>query len=97
MKNATLPSIRVRPELRAEIESLLQAEESLSEFVQTAVLAKVRQRRDSAKFIQRGLASLANAAEEENYVQADAVMDKLSKKLAQAKASQLRAAAPDAR
>ena len=96
MKNATIPSIRVRPELRAEIESLLREEESLSEFVQSAVLASVRLRRDKAEFIQRGLSSLANAVKDGGYVEADDLMEKLSQKLAQAKASRLKATGPGA-
>jgi hypothetical protein len=87
VKNATIPSIRVRPELRAEIESLLKEEESLSEFVQSAVLASVRHRRDSAEFIQRGLSSLANAAKDSSYVEADELIRRLSEKLAHAKAT----------
>lgn len=94
MKNATIPSIRVRPELRAEIESLLNEEESLSEFVESAVLASVRHRRDNAEFIRRGLSSLTSAVKDGSYVEADDLIKKLSKKLAQAKASQFHAAPP---
>ena len=37
MKTATLPSLRVEPELRDAAESVLQAGETLSSFVETAV------------------------------------------------------------
>jgi hypothetical protein len=34
MKTATIPSVRVEPELRAEVESLLSEGETLSQFVE---------------------------------------------------------------
>ena len=37
MKSATLPSIRVEPELRTAVESLLHEGESLSQFLENAV------------------------------------------------------------
>lgn len=37
MKSAGIPQVRVEPELRAELESLLKQGETLSEFVETRV------------------------------------------------------------
>ena len=54
MKAATVPPIRVRPELRTEIEAV---------------------------FLIRGIASLENAKLAGNYVDPDAVMEKLERKL----------------
>ena len=55
MKTATIPSVRVEPELRAEVESLLSEGETVSEFVEASVRATVLRRRNQAEFIARGL------------------------------------------
>lgn len=45
MKSAVIPQVRVEPELRAELEAVLQEGETLSEFVETAVRNAVEFRR----------------------------------------------------
>ena len=87
VKTATIPSIRVKPELRAEIEALLSDDESLSEFVETSVRESVRRRRNQAEFMARGIASLENAKLTDNYVDADVVINKLERKLSIASAT----------
>jgi predicted transcriptional regulator len=87
MKTATIPAVRVEPEFRAEVEALLNADESLSEFVERAVRDSVRLRSNQLEFIARGLASLKNAQNQNTYVDADAVISTLERKLNQAKAS----------
>ena len=87
MKTATIPAVRVEPEFRAEVEALLNADESLSEFVERAVRDSVRLRSNQLEFIARGLASLKNAQNQNTYVDADAVISTLERKLHQAKAS----------
>ena len=57
MKSATIPSVRVEPEFRAEVESVLAEGESLSEFVEASVRASVERRRVQSAFIARGLRS----------------------------------------
>jgi len=86
MKTATIPSVRVEPELREEVEQLLGEGESLSEFVEAAVRSAVRQRQNRAEFVARGLRSLSRARETGGYVEADEVLQKLEGKLAAAKA-----------
>ncbi len=86
MKTSTIPSIRVKPELRAEIESLLSEDESMSEFVETSVRESVLRRKTQAEFIAKGLASLAYAKKTDDYVDADVVIGKLQQKLDIAKA-----------
>ena len=81
MKTATIPSVRVEPELRAEVESLLGEGETVSEFVEASVRATVLRRRNHAEFIARGLRSLAVARRTEEYVDADAVVEGLQRKL----------------
>ena len=81
MKSATIPSIRVEPELRAEIESLLSEGETVSEFVEASVRATVLRRRQQAEFIARGFRSLETARQTDDYVDADAVLEGLRRKL----------------
>jgi hypothetical protein len=81
MKTTTIPSVRVEPALRAEVESLLDEGETLSEFVETSVRAAVARRRDQAEFIARGLRSLAEAQRTGKYVDSDVVVQKLQRKL----------------
>jgi hypothetical protein len=54
MKSSTLPAVRVEPELRAELEAVLRAEETISTFVAAAVRRAVDFRRVQADFHARG-------------------------------------------
>jgi len=73
MKSATLPSLRVDPELRAAAESVLKEGESLSAFIENSVKAQVSYRKTQAEFIARGLASRGNAKKSGIYFDADDV------------------------
>lgn len=90
MKTANLPSVRVEPELRAELESLLEAGETLSGFVEAAVRASVHRRRAQAEFVARGLRSLDEARRTGKYVDADVVVGKLQRKLEAARARRVK-------
>ena len=81
MKTATIPSVRVEPEFRAEVESVLGEGESLSEFVEASVRASVERRRAQTEFIARVLRSRDEARRTGEYVDADAVMAALQRKL----------------
>jgi hypothetical protein len=85
MKTATIPSVRVEPEFRDEVEQVLGVGESLSQFVEAAVRASVRQRREQAEFVARGMRSLALARKSGDYVDAGKVVQRLRKKLEAAK------------
>lgn len=85
MKSATIPSVRVDPELRAEVEALLGEGETLSEFVESSVRQTVVQRRNQAEFLARGLSSLEGAKRSGEYVDADVVVSKLELRLVAAK------------
>jgi len=85
MKTATLPSLRVAPELREAAESVLREGESLSGFVEAAVRAQIDQRQMQDEFIARGLASRDRARKTGRYIPASAVLDKLEAQLTQAK------------
>jgi predicted transcriptional regulator len=84
MKTATLPSIRVEPELRATVESLLRDSETLTEFVENSVRETVTRRRNQAEFIARGIRSLDTAKSNDDYVDAEIVLNKLRQRLAAA-------------
>lgn len=86
MKTATIPSVRVEPELRAEVESLLGEGETLSEFVEASVRASVQRRRVQAEFLAWGLRSLDQARRSGEYVDADVVIGELQRKLDAARA-----------
>ena len=81
MKTSTIPSVRVEPELRSEVESLLGEGETVSQFVEASVRATVQRRRHQAEFVARGLRSLDDARRTGVYVDADVVVRKLQGKL----------------
>lgn len=81
MKTATIPSVRVEPELRAAVESLLGEGETVSEFVEASVRATVLRRRQQAEFVARGLRSLDEARRTGDYVDADLAVRALQRKL----------------
>jgi len=68
VKTSTLPPLRVSPELRAEAEAVLVPGESLSSFVHDAVTRTIEFRKSQQAFIERGLASAANARRTGRYV-----------------------------
>ncbi len=85
MKTTTIPSIRVEPDFRAEVEAVLASGETLSQFVEASVRASVERRRVQAEFIARGLRSRDEARRTGDYVDADVVIDNLQRKLAAAR------------
>ena len=94
MKTATIPSVRVDPEFRAEVESVLGEGETLSQFVEASVRASVERRRVQAEFIARGLRARDDARRNNDYVTADEVLAGLQRKLDGARAGQGRRRTP---
>lgn len=86
MKTATLPSLRVEPELRDAAESVLQDGETLSGFIETSVRETNARRRTRAEFIARGMASRDEAKRTGTYFTADQVHAELGQMLSKAKA-----------
>jgi len=86
MKTATIPSVRVEPALRDEVEQLLEKGESLSEFVEAAVRSAVHQRQNQSEFLARGLRSLQRARKTGGYIEAEQLLRTLDEKLAGARA-----------
>lgn len=85
MKTATLPALRVQPEIRDAVESLLETGETLSSFVEQAVLERIERRRYQSEFIARGLVARDKARETNQYISADEVLADLGAMLESAK------------
>ncbi len=58
MRSANFPSIRVEPKVRAEVESVLREGESLTQFIEEAVVAAAAWRRTQLEFVTRGEAAI---------------------------------------
>ena len=81
MKSAVIPQIRVEPELRAELESVLKQGETLTDFVEATVRSAIAFRRVQTDFHAR-----AQAASEEYHrssvsVPVETVLERLQAKL----------------
>lgn len=76
MKTATIPPLRVAPELREAAENLLAEGETLSAFVEESLRLHIHRRQSQREFLARGIAALANANEnDEFYETADIIRD----------------------
>ena len=81
MKTATIPSLRVSPELRQAAESVLAADESLSSFVEQSLRIGIEHRRLQHEFIQRGLMARDEARQSGEYFPADQIRADLDEML----------------
>ena len=79
MKSASLPSLRVEPELRQAAEQALQQGETLSSFIEASLRANIERRLSQKEFIARGLASQERARRTGEYEDAQVVVDQLQK------------------
>jgi len=77
MKSATIPSLRVEPDLRHAVEIALHKGETLSGFMEEALRAQVKRRKFQEDFIIRGLASRDKAKQTGEYYDADDVLASL--------------------
>ena len=84
MKTATMPALRVQPELRQAAEEMLQPGETLSGFVEESLRRNVERRQAQQEFLVRGLASRDAAKQSGKYVAADVVLSKLAVKIERA-------------
>lgn len=87
MKTATIPPIRVKPDFRIELESVLEPGESLSAFVENAIRSTVQMRKNQAEFIRRGITAIEETKRSGSGIPAEVVMAKLEAKLAAARQS----------
>lgn len=81
MKTASIPSLRVDPELREAAESVLQQGESLSNFVEQSLRLNIERRRVQQEFIARGLAARKESRRTEHYFTAAEVVGDLRRML----------------
>ncbi len=86
MKSATIPSLRVTPELRDAAESVLQEGETLSSFVEGSLRQQIEHRRAQQAFIARGMAARDEArvsgeylSKEASLAALDAILDRKRK------------------
>ncbi len=86
MKTATMPALRVQPELRQAAEDILRPGETLSAFVEDSLRRNVEFRRTQQAFIERGLASRDAAKKSGIYFSSEEVLLELDEILASAKA-----------
>ncbi len=86
MKTATIPSLRVDPELRHAAENILQNGETLSSFVIQSLRDGIEHRQMQREFIARGLASRDESMQTGEYFDAEDVLDTLDEMLSQAEA-----------
>lgn len=87
MKTASIPSLRVEPELRQAAEGVLHEGETLSSFVEQSVRDQITRREAQREFLARGLAARKNARRTGVYFEADAVHAELRGMLAKAEAA----------
>jgi hypothetical protein len=73
MKTATMPPLRVDPELRQAAEDVLHENESLSAFMEIALREGVARRRLQREFVTRGLDSREQARRDNDYFDAEGV------------------------
>lgn len=88
MKTATLPPIRVEPDLRQAIEGVLEDGETLSQFVEGAVRSVVDKRKHQAEFVRRGMAAIEETQSTSNGIPAEQVLARLEARLLAARQTQ---------
>ena len=81
MKSAVIPQIRVEPELRAELESVLRQGETLTDFVEATVRNAIAFRRVQTSFHARAQAASQEYHQTGVSVSVETVLGKLQSKL----------------
>jgi hypothetical protein len=88
MKTATIPAVRIEPQLRDELEQALEEGETLAGLVESAVRHEVLRRKDQAEFVQRGIAEVTRCMDVRDGVPAEVVIAGLEARLAAARRAQ---------
>jgi hypothetical protein len=81
MKSASLPSLRVEPELRQAAESVLREGETLTSLMEMAMRETIHRRRVQDEFLKRGLESSEEAKRTGVYHAAATVHGELQRRL----------------
>ena len=84
MKTASMPSLRVDPDLRHDAESVLREGETLSSFMEQALRSSIPSRRAQKEFIARGLSSREKAQRTGEYFSSGDVLSEMEDMLSQA-------------
>ncbi len=87
MKTASIPSLRVDPELRRAAENVLREGETLSGFLEQALRTNIAHRQIQQEFVARGLVSRQEALRSGEYFPAEDVVRELDDLLVQAEAA----------
>ena len=82
MKSATLPAVRIEPELRHELEAMLGETETISAFVEQAVRSAVNYRRTQAEFQARGEQACEEYRRTTRSIPAGEVFDRMQNRIA---------------
>ncbi|MDI1298005.1 YlcI/YnfO family protein [Methylotenera sp.] len=77
MKTATIPALRVEPQLREAAQSVLAEGETLSSFLEESLKANIERRLHHQAFIARGIASRDEARRTGEYYSAESVLAEL--------------------
>jgi hypothetical protein len=81
MKSAVIPQVRVEPELRAELESVLREGETLTDFVEATVRNAIAFRRVQSAFHARAQAASEAYHQTGVSVPVETVLERLQSKL----------------
>lgn len=81
MKTAILPQVRIKPQLRADVESVLREGETHSEFLEGTVRKAVEQRRIQAEFEARAEAAWVRFEQTGESVPAGTVIAEMRQRL----------------
>ena len=84
MKTATIPALRVEPQLREAAQSVLAEGETLSSFLEESLKANIERRLHHQAFIARGIASRDEARRTGEYYSAESVLSELADMLKKA-------------
>jgi len=77
MKTATIPPLRVDPQLRQSAENLLHEGETLSSFVIDSIKDSIKNRQLKKEFIDRGLRARDESRSNGEYYDANGVLNEL--------------------
>jgi hypothetical protein len=85
MKTATLPPLRVSPELKKRIEGVLEEGETLSSFMLEAVTQKAQVRREQRAFLRKAMERSRQTERSGSFIPAEKVFDRLEEVLDRAR------------
>ncbi|ABB23938.1 YlcI/YnfO family protein [Pelodictyon luteolum] len=84
-KSASLPSIRINPELRTAAEGVLREGETLSGFILDSLCTNIERRKLQTSFLEKGLKALDESEATGEYYDADDVLAELKQMLVESK------------